>query len=282
MRPIFFAIGPIPISSFGFFAAVSFLVVSFLVWKFSQEELLYSKTSIEDDVLFDAIFLFTLGTFVGARLIFVFSHFGEFGFNLLRWLLIRRASGFSFLGGFLIGTFFLSLFCVRKKLNFWQIFDLFSLSGALALSLGFIGAFLDGVGAGTRTSLPWGVFFVGLEGRRHPVQLLASLFFLASFLILKRVRLFALKGRIKEGTVSLTFLSLAGLILFLLDFLKEGELYLGGVRLSQLIYLAVFFSAGGGLYWRLGRRPRKDLRRVVQFVSSNIKKLKGKGVGGQP
>lgn len=276
MKPILFSLGPISISSFGFFAAVSFLLATFLIWKFSQEELLFSKTPIEEETLFDAVFIFCLSSLFGARLIYVLSHFEEFGSNFLRWILIREASGFSFLGGFLVGALLLFIYCLKKGLDFLDIFDLFSLGGSAALSFAFIGALLDGVGAGARTTFPWGVLFVGYEGRRHPVQLLASVFFLVSFLILKKVRFYALKKRLKKGIVTFCCLTLLSFTLFLLDFLKEGDIYFSGLKFSALIYLTVFLLSGGFLYKRLERNVREDLREVVGFLSLKIKKIKGK------
>lgn len=276
MRPILFSLGPISISSFGFFAAIAFLLTAFLAWKFSQEELLFSKTPIKEDTLFDAIFLFILGTLFGARLIFILSHFEQFGFSLLRFVLIRDANGFSFLGGFLMGTLFLISFALKKGLNFWHIADIFSLAASAALSLIFTGAFLDGVGVGARTTFPWGVLVVGHEGRRHPVQLLAAAFFLFCFLILKKVRFFVLKKRLKEGIVSLCFLALSGFVLFILDFLKEGEIYFKILKRDQITYLGLSLISGLWLYQRLERNLRSDLRLIFQFLSSFTKISKRK------
>lgn len=282
MRPILFSLGPISISSFGFFAALAFLLATFLIWKNSAEELLFSKNPIKEETLFDGVFTFVLSALLGARLIFVFSHFDQFGLNLLRWILIRQASGFSFLGGFLVGTFFLIIFCLRKKIDFWNMADLFSLGGSAGLSLALIGALLDGVGAGAMTTAPWGVLFVGLEGRRHPVQLFAAAFFLFSFLILKRVRTWVFKKRLKEGVVSLCFIFLAGVTFFLLEFLKEGKLYLSGLNPSQLIYLTLFLVGGGLFYQRMERNVKDDLKAASSFLLVKFKRIKGKGVGGKP
>lgn len=274
MHPILLSLGPISISSFGFFAAVAFLLATFLIWKFSAEELLFGKTPIKEEKLFDGVFIFVLATLFGARVIFVLSHFDQFGFNFARWILARELSGFSFLGGFFVGALFLFIFCLKAKIEFLDLADLFSLGLSFALSLAFIGALLDGVGAGARTTAPWGVLFAGQIGRRHPVQLLGSVLFLFSFLLLKRVRLKALKKRVKKGVVSLCFLALSGLTFFLLDFLKEGEVYWGGLKLSQIVYLLVFLVGGGLLYRLLERNVSEDLRRAVNYFLIKFKKLR--------
>jgi len=272
MHPILFSIGPIAISSFGFFSALAFLLASFLIWKFAQEQLLYSQTPFEEETLFDSLFVFTLATLFGARLIFVLSHFNEFGFNFLRWLLVREINGFSFLAGFLIGGLLLLVFSLKKKLDFWSLFDIFSLGLFPALSLIFIGAFLDGVGAGAKTDFPWGVLFVGQESRRHPVQLLAVVFFLIGFLILKKIRLLALKKKLKNGVMTLFFLFFCGLALFLLEFFKEGEVYWNWFRKDQLLYLAIALVSGFGFYQRLGRSLKQDFQTVCQFLKLRRRK----------
>lgn len=262
MKPILFSIGPVAISSFGFFAAISFLTACFLIWKFSQERLLYSQSPIEDEDLFDALFVFTLSFLFGARMVFVFSHFNQFGFNLLAWLLIERVNGFSFLGGFLVGVLSLFLFCQRKKLKAWEVFDLFGLGLSAALSLSFIGALLDGVGGGRKTLLPWGVLLAGYEGRRHPVQGLAAILFFFLFLFLNRVRVWGFKKKLKSGLVALSFLALSSLILFGLEFLKESKLYWRLINQSQVFYLVGFLIGGAGLYLRLERNLRSDLKNL--------------------
>lgn len=276
MRPIFFSLGPIAISSFGFFVAIAFLLAAFLIWKFSQEELLFSKTPIDEEALFDGIFIFVLGSFFGARLVFVFSHFQDFGTNFLQWILIRETSGFSFLAGFLIGAILLFFFSRKRKLDFWDVFDLFSLGGSAALSLAFMGAFLDGTGAGAETSLGWGVLFAGFEKRRHPVQLLAIIFFLVLFLILKRVRVFALKNKLKNGITGFSFLALSGLIFFLLEFLREGEIYWKWIKKDQLLYLGIMLAGGACFYKRLNRSFKKDIKAFFKSVKSLRKVVKKK------
>lgn len=274
MRPILFSLGPISVSSFGFFAALAFLLASFLIWKFSQEELLFSKTPIEEEILFDAMFIFTLGGLVGARLFFIFFHFQEFGLNFLSWILIGQANRLSLLGGFWVGAILLFIFSLKKRIDFWDIGDLFSLGGSAALSLGFIGAFLDGTGFGAKTTFPWGVLFVGQEGRRHPVQLLGAVFFLLLFLILKGVRFLALKKRLKDGVVILCFLSLSGVILFLLDFLKEGEIYLRWIKKDQLFYLGAALVGSVWLYKRLERNFKTDVQAFFQPLQPFMKKIR--------
>lgn len=272
MRPILFSIGPISISSFGFFAALAFLFLSFLLWKFSQEELLYGKSPIAEETIFDALFVFVLGTLVGARLIFVFSHFDQFGYDLLKWLLVREISGFSFLGGFMMGALSLLVFSLKKKLNVSAVFDLFSFGVTAVLPLVFLGAFLDGVGAGAKTTLPWGVIFVGQEGRRHPVQLLAACLFLFLFLVLKRVRFISLKKKLAAGVVTLGFLSLSGLALFLLAFLGEGALYLNYFKQDQLWYLGTALVGGFGFYQRLGQSLKEDIAVFIIRAKSRIQR----------
>ncbi|MBL7158887.1 prolipoprotein diacylglyceryl transferase [Candidatus Microgenomates bacterium] len=273
MFPILFSLGPISVSSFGFFAAAAFLLACFLIWKFSHEELLFSKTPIEDETLFDAVFIFILASFFGARLIFIFSHFQNFGFNFLSWILVRQASGFYFLGGFIVGCVFLFIFSLRKKLDFWKMADLFSLGITAVLPLCFIGAFLDGVSAGAKTTLPWGILFTGLEGKRHPVQLVGAVFFLLFFLILKKVRFLVLKRREKKGVIVFSFLSFSGLVLFLLDFLKEGEIYLGGLKKDQFLYLTAAIISSVCLYKQLERNFKNDFRAFYQYLKST-KKIK--------
>lgn len=270
MRPILFSIGPIVISSFGFFAALAFMTASFLVWKFSQERLLYSKSSLKDEDLFDGLFVFSLGFLFGARIIFIFSHFNRFGFNLLSWVLVRQVNGFSFLGGFVIAGALLVIFCWRRKLDPWKVLDIFSPAVALALAIGFMGALLDGTGSGSQTEMPWGVLFVGEEKRQHPVQGLAAVLFLVAFLILKHERTLVLKKKNKKKAITLSFLAISGIILFLLAFFQEGKVYFRWLKKIQFFYLGQTVFFGGWFFKCWGMDFRKEYLLLVE----NLKKMK--------
>lgn len=267
MRPILLSLGPIHISSLGFFLFLAFLVGTFVIWKKAKEKL-YSEETV-----FDSIFLVTFSGLLGARLFYILFNWEDFGFNLLKWFLINGYAGLYFYGGLLTGIFTLYRYYKNKEISFFEMFDYFALAFWGAFILGELGVFLDGAEVGRETALPWAVSFVGLSGLRHPVSfykaLTLFLIFLVYWFILRKKISFA---KLPGGVLALLFLLFFALQNFLLDFLKSFSVYYWGLGLDQWVSGGVVVIAGIVLYKHVGRSLRGDVTGLI----SKIKKQKSK------
>lgn len=218
MKPILFTLGPFHVFAFGLFLSVSFLACSFLIWKYGKEELI--EEELMDTYLYTSLFVLA-----SARLFYIIFHFGEFGGNVLKYLVVREAPGLSLIGGLIGGIVFLYYYTKRRKLNFLKSADIFALAFCFGLALVSIGEFLGGATFGSKTTLPWAIRVVGNEGLRHPVEIYSFILFLLLFIILHTLYRKKLH-REKTGVLSLIFLFFLSLIIFLLEFLKEAWVYL--------------------------------------------------------
>jgi len=225
MFPVILSIGPVTVSSLGLFFALAFIFGGFSVWRKAKEE------HYEDDDIFDAIFLAFFGGIVGARLLYVLLHFSDFGFSLAKWINLEYSNGFTWLG-FLFGVMYvLRLVAKKKKWSFYEFADI-SVYGIITAHLLIrIGQFLDGSYVGSQTSLPIGLVFPGLEGRRHPLPLyeiaiLLFIYFLIKWLD-KHYRLFTWyqnsRGEANPGFLWLTYLAFFSLFQFLFDYMAVRE-----------------------------------------------------------
>lgn len=136
MLPILFELGPIKISTFGFFAAVIFFAASFILWRSLKED--YQ----EEEILTFTLYLF-IGAILGARIVYILSNFSAFGFSVSSWLLWTRYPGFSLLGAILGGGVLLYYWSKRKQWDLWLVGDKLIFVFLSAQILGSLGGYLS-------------------------------------------------------------------------------------------------------------------------------------------
>jgi phosphatidylglycerol:prolipoprotein diacylglycerol transferase len=196
----------------------------------------------------DAAMAGLLGGMAGAKLLWVFEHFGE---DQLSALVFSRG-GLSWFGGFAGGVIAGLVVMRRKQLP--AIATLAAATPGLAIghAVGRLGCFLVGDDYGRPTTLPWGVAFPrGLPPTDvpvHPTQLYEAAALLPVFFLLLRLRQ---QGR-SDSTVLGSYLVAAGAVRFAIEFLRVDRRVLAGLSVAHLASLAaivaglVFFAAGRG------------------------------------
>jgi len=109
MLPILLDIGFIKIYTMGVFLVLAFFWGAFLLWKHM------AITSFQEDEMFDGLFLSLLGGLLIGRIEYIALHFSEFGWDILKFILINGYPGIGLLG-YVVG-FFLSflLYALFKK-----------------------------------------------------------------------------------------------------------------------------------------------------------------------
>lgn len=177
MFPILLTVGGIPVSSFGVFLALSFLVAVFLIWRLSR------AWDLDEEKVLDLTLLTFFGGLIGARIYFVLNHLQFFSQNLLGIFLFNKFLGFSFWGGFLGGWLSLFYFARKKRLDFWQIADFAAIGFLGGLVLSNLGCFLGGCNLGIQSNLFLAVNMVGQVGKRFPIQIIEALLLL--FILLR-------------------------------------------------------------------------------------------------
>jgi len=165
MLPVLFSIGPITVSSFGFFLSLAFLFATFLLWRLAH------GWDLNEEKILDLIILSFFGGLIGARIFFIMLNFNLFSFDLGKMLLVTKYPGLNFWGGFLGGWLTLNFFTRRFKMDFWQVADLAAIGLLGGLILGDLGCFLGGCSFGVPSNSFFAVPMVGVIGKRFPVQL---------------------------------------------------------------------------------------------------------------
>ena len=174
MLPVIFNLGVLKIYTFGLFLILSFFWGSFLLWRNIR------LTSFKEEDIFDGLFTALFGGLFFGRLLYVLLNFKDFGFNLLKFILINGYPGISIFG-LLIGSFFsLYLFFTFKKIKALEVFDYFITPIFTALFFGKIGGFFSGVEVGEKTKFFLKVRYFGFDGFRHLTPFYEAVFFSSS------------------------------------------------------------------------------------------------------
>lgn len=140
MFPTLIQIGPIVISSLGFFSVLGYFFGSFLIWKKAKEE------NFEEEKIMDAIILVGLSSLVTSRLWFVLSHWQKLNSSINSLFDFIGKPGMSWFGALLGGTIILKLISKQNKWDFFRVADFSTYGLNLALVLISFGLFLDGNG----------------------------------------------------------------------------------------------------------------------------------------
>lgn len=237
MVPVLFTIFNYPVSSFGVFLILGFLVGIFLIWRLSR------AWDLDEEKILDLTLLTFLGGLFGARIYFVLEHVSIFATNLTRIILINKFPGFSFWGGFLGGWLTLFFLAKNKKEDFWMLSDIAVVGFLGSLIFSDIGCFLGGCNVGVKTDLFLSIPMVGLVGRRFPVQILEALLFSG---VLSNIWSQAIRFHPRGKIVSLSLIYI-GIIKFFIEPLKQNH------DEGKFLSLVLFFL-GVTIYYRVMRR----------------------------
>jgi len=259
ISPVIFSVGPFQLRYYGLMYLVAFSIVYILViYRLKTEDFRYEKTTVQDSFVW-----LILGLMVGARagyvlfynLDYYLSHPLEIAlpFSLEGGLHFTGLAGMSYHGG-LIGVIISAIiFCHKRRIDFWDISDLFVPAIPIAYTFGRIGNFLNGELYGRVTDVPWGMYFPldRTHRLRHPSQLYEAFFegiFL--FVILWSIR----KKRPFKGFFIPVYLIGYGTVRFFIEFFREPDPQLGfiiGPLTMGQILCSIMIISGAGLYiWR--------------------------------
>ena len=235
MLPILLDLKFIKIPTFGVFLVLAFFWGMFFLWKNIK------LTSQKEEEIFDGLFIALGGGLFFSRFIYVILNFSDFGFNLLKFILINGYPGLSLFGGLFGGFFTFWLFCLFKKINWLEVIDYFIPPLFLALFFGKLGSFFAGVDVGIKTNFFISTSYLGFAGSRHLVALYEGVFFGIASYLSSKILMALRRGVFPSGFVFYFFIFYFSVISLLLDNLKENHLYFLGRSFNFLISLILTF-----------------------------------------
>ena len=236
MLPVLLNLGFIKIYTFGVFLVLGFFWAIFLLWKNIR------LTSFKEEDVFDGLFLSMFGALFFGRLVYIILNFKDFGFNILKFVLINGYPGLSLYGAIFGGLFVLYLFTNSRKINFSELIDYLITPIFITLVFGKIGAFFSGTEIGTKTNFLLKTKYVGFDGYRHLVGLYEGLMLIIGILIAYRILFEIRKERYYKGFLLKFFLWFLALTTILFDKIKDNRLYFVGLSLDFLISLIILLT----------------------------------------
>ncbi len=165
MLPILWSAGPFHLRTINLFLVLAFFVSGFFFWRKSREE------HYEEDETFDGFLVSMVASLVIARIGFVVTNFGAFGWDVLKWLDLYSHPGFSGFFGIIGSLVVFYRFAQKRRWDGFEILDFWVTALSAGLSIFWLGSFFDGSGFGKTTNLPWGMVFPGVFDKHHPNQL---------------------------------------------------------------------------------------------------------------
>jgi phosphatidylglycerol:prolipoprotein diacylglycerol transferase len=279
LHPILISLGPFKLRVYGLALALSFLLGSWLALKRGRER------GMNEDKLIGLFWWIVISSIVGARILFVQAHPGDFR-SPAEWFAIWTG-GLTLYGG-LIAAVLASWFYIRRqRMSFLAVADVIAPSLALGEGITRIGCFFNGCCFGRACANGLAVHFpptsyaastLGPGVAVWPSQLMlsAALFLTLGILLVSERRL-----RARGGIFGL-FLLLQGIARYLVDFTRyyePSDRYTSfGPWLqthSQLIAL-VLVLAGIGLLAHAALRAGGAAREAIQAETP------GKAKAGRP
>ena len=289
MYPIIFQYNGLVISSYGLMLMLAFLTCNILLKKYlvsiSKDEriaddiifyaaiggILGSKLYyvIEESKYFEFYLSVTN----------IFKGLFTFNFELLTQGISQFGGGLVFLGGLIGGMISVSIYLYKNNIKWLEGADWVAPYLILGHAIGRIGCFLVGDCYGTITNMPWAMtfknglppstysnfslyypevfnsdFFKSIYPQGtlaetsiyvHPTQLYESLIGFIIFLYLNKIR----NKRKYYGMVMFEYLFLAGLVRFLVEFLRLNQSYLFNLSGAQLI--SIFMMITGIVFMKI-------------------------------
>lgn len=229
MFPILFNFGIIKIYTIGIFFVLSFLAGSFVLWKNIK------LTSFKEEEIFDGLFFSLIGAFIGSRFLYVVLNFEDFGFDILRFILVNGYPGLSIFGAFCGALITIIIYGRVKKISVLELSDYFISPLFLSLAIGKVGSFLGGVDIGTQTKFFLKVRYLGVDGLRHITAVYEALFFLIGFIISYRFMYVVRRDRVNQGTSLFFFMTWFGLAGLLFDVLKQNRMIISGISFNMAV-----------------------------------------------
>lgn len=223
MNPVAFEIFGLSIRWYGILIGCGMLIGAYLAMKEAR------RLGLKDDILLDALIIALPCAIVGARLYYVLFNLNTYS-SIWDALNIRQG-GLAIHGGVLaaVGAFW--IYAKVKKLDFWKWLDIAAPSIILGQAIGRWGNFINQEAHGGETDLPWGIMVDGVKV--HPTFLYESLGNFIIFFILYKMR----KTKKFDGQQIAWYMILYSVIRFFIEGMRTDSLYLGPIRVAQLISL---------------------------------------------
>ena len=237
MHPVLVRIFGIPIYSYGFMLAVSFLVCIVLMLRRSP------RAGIAPHHILDLNLFIIIAGILGARSLHVIEQWDYYSQNPLEIIMLPKG-GLSFQGGFIAAVLVGLIVAKLRRLPLGKTMDLFVLYLPLGIAIGRIGCYFNGCCYGEPAGGTAGIIFPAVSsaaqkfGADIPVyftQLYSSAANLCIFIVLMYI--YRSRKR-RPGSLLIYYLCFYGISRFLIEFYRgDNPIVRYGLTVPQFISL---------------------------------------------
>jgi phosphatidylglycerol:prolipoprotein diacylglycerol transferase len=264
MSPVAFHIFEQPIYWYGILISIGVLLGILLAIRNAK------VFDIEQDSILDFALLAIPLAIIGARLYYVVFEWEMYQDNLLDIFNIRKG-GLAIYGGVIGGILSGLIFTRWKKLDFWNLADACAPSLILGQAIGRWGNFVNQEAYGyivENTRWQWfpAAVFIEANNQWH----LATFFYesIWNFIIFIFL-MFYRKHRKRTGEVFLLYLILYAFGRFFIEGLRTDSLYLGTIRVSQLLSAVLFIVGASVFVYRRRRNDKASFSEAAEAAENN-------------
>lgn len=256
MDRVLFSIGPITIY---WYSVMILLAILSGIYFIKREAKIMKMDKYIDDLIFYTIIM----GIIGARIYYVIFSFDNYKDDLLSIFKIWEG-GIAIYGAIIAGFLTIVYYAKKNKLSVIKITDIAVPGVILAQAIGRWGNFFNQEAHGMETTL---VFLKKLhlpkfiiEGMHiggvyyHPTFLYESLWCLLGFIILLIVRKYT---KSRKGIVTFSYFIWYGIGRFMIEGLRTDSLYIGSIRVSQLVSIILIIIGIIGIIINIKRKEVK-------------------------
>ena len=260
------SIGPLTVHYYGLVIAIGLILAVCYACKRSKQ------FGVKEDDILDGVLWVTPFAILCARAYYCIFSWEEYAGNPISVFYIWNG-GLAIYGGGLGAVVGVFVFCRIKKIKLGTVLDLVALGFLIGQSMGRWGNFFnrEAFGAATDSFLRMGLFNTVTESWEyyHPTFLYESVWNLTGFVLLH----FLSKKRQYDGQLALGYAAWYGLGRAMIEGLRVDSLYLGPIRVSQLLAAVSCVAAVSVLAWQHFKpHDREDL--LVNQVAAKAEETK--------
>ncbi|MBQ7801411.1 MAG: prolipoprotein diacylglyceryl transferase [Oscillospiraceae bacterium] len=241
-----FSIGPLTIHYYGLIIACGLILAVLYCSRRGKE------FGINEDTILDGVLWITPFAILCARAYYCIFTWESYADDPISVLYIWKG-GLAIYGGVIGAAVGIVVFCKIRKIKIPMLLDLVSLGFLIGQSLGRWGNFFnrEAFGAETDSFLRMGLMnaYTGEITYHHPTFLYESVWNAVGFLLLHKLS----KRRKFDGQVALGYAAWYGLGRTFIEGLRTDSLYIGPIRVSQLLAAVSCAAALAVLVWQMFR-----------------------------
>ncbi|MGK7913749.1 MAG: prolipoprotein diacylglyceryl transferase [Synechococcus sp.] len=246
--PVLVELGPIAIRWYGL------LIASAVFLGLGLASFLAKRRGINPDLMGDLVVWLIVGAIPMARLYYVAFRWESYRDNLQEVLAIWHG-GIAIHGAIIGGTIATLLFARLNTVPFWKLADILAPCTVMGQAIGRWGNFFNSEAFGVPTDLPWRLY-IPLERRPfnlrsfetfHPTFLYESVWNVGVLILL--LAIFFRVPKAKSGTLICVYAIAYSFGRFWIEGLRIDSLYLGPLRIAQVISLVLIGLGVLGLLW---------------------------------